>query len=261
MPDMKHLDYLTAVTAHDVVELRRKEQTYRGSWKQRGGIGAFMMLARKWDRLEPMAESFSYDIFKSIAVQVPAEKAIGAGEGSDGTVLAEIRDLRRYLTLVEAEMMARGVVAVPEVADEVADTAAVLRPLVVATRAGGAPRASDSNKHGHEAERLEGLASRSGHWAERVQDGLTLGDYKKMRLPCMIYDRHSLDRNPPDEAVAVLDRRHVATYIWDHLPRLSRELNAKERELTPSEYRWMYEWREEKFRMREEFVECWGREA
>jgi hypothetical protein len=34
--------------------------------------------------------------------------------GEDGTVLAEVRDLRRYLLLVEAEMMARGVVQVPE---------------------------------------------------------------------------------------------------------------------------------------------------
>jgi hypothetical protein len=35
-------------------------------------------------------------------------------EGADGTVLAVIRDLRRYLILVEAEMMARGVVTDPE---------------------------------------------------------------------------------------------------------------------------------------------------
>jgi hypothetical protein len=36
-----------------------------------------------------------------------------APDGADGTVLAEVRDLRRYLLLVEAEMMARGVVAPP----------------------------------------------------------------------------------------------------------------------------------------------------
>ena len=67
-----------------------------------------MMLARKWDRLEGMlavvgdAEA-RWDIFQRIQVNP---------SGDDGTVLAEIRDLRRYLLLVEAEMVARGAVRV-----------------------------------------------------------------------------------------------------------------------------------------------------
>ena len=36
----------------DVEKLHKAEQSYGNSWKKRGGIGAFMMLARKWDRLE-----------------------------------------------------------------------------------------------------------------------------------------------------------------------------------------------------------------
>lgn len=107
MTDMKHMDYLEDVAARDVEELRRKEQTYRGSWKRRGGVGAFMMMARKWDRLEVMMTDDApgigghYDIFARIVVDA---------SGRDGTVLAEIRDLRCYLLLVEAEMTARGVV-------------------------------------------------------------------------------------------------------------------------------------------------------
>jgi hypothetical protein len=57
------------------------------------------MVLRKVDRLEVMLKEDNYDIFRSIS---------NSGDGDDGTVLAEVRDLRRYLLLVEAEMMARG---------------------------------------------------------------------------------------------------------------------------------------------------------
>ena len=48
----------------DVDALEKAEESYGNSWRQRGGVGAFMMLARKWDRID-------------------------------------IQDLRRYLLLVE----------------------------------------------------------------------------------------------------------------------------------------------------------------
>lgn len=110
MTDMKHLEFLRAVADEDVRVLLRKESTYMGSWKRRGGVGAFMMLARKWDRLEGMlgadgTHTGKYDVFAHVQLQP---------SGEDGTALAEIRDLRQYLTLVEAEMMARGAVARPE---------------------------------------------------------------------------------------------------------------------------------------------------
>ena len=41
--DMGHMDYLEAVAAADVEHLRKKEETYTGSWKRRGGVGAFLM--------------------------------------------------------------------------------------------------------------------------------------------------------------------------------------------------------------------------
>lgn len=110
-PAMGHMAHLQRVATGDVEHLREKERTYRGSWKRRGGVGAFMMLARKWDRLEGMLGHpeqntvptwGQYDIFGAVEQQP---------SGEDGTVLAEIRDLRRYLLLVEAELVARGVVA------------------------------------------------------------------------------------------------------------------------------------------------------
>lgn len=104
-----HMDYLQDVVDEDVRHLIIKERTYGGSWKKRGGVGAFMMLARKWDRIENMVgEKLNgvrqYDIFDGIS-RNPT--------GDDGTLIAEIRDLRRYLVLVEAEMIAKHVVAKP----------------------------------------------------------------------------------------------------------------------------------------------------
>lgn len=80
----------------DIRETTAKDISYRASWKKRGGVGAFMMLARKWDRLESMAQERGYDVF------------VRPGDGSDGTVIAEVRDLRRYLMQLESELMARG---------------------------------------------------------------------------------------------------------------------------------------------------------
>jgi len=78
----------------DVTKLHKAEQSYGNSWKQRGGVGAFMMLARKWDRLEKQVNESNYDIF------LAAEK----DTRSEG-ILDDIQDLRRYLMLVEAEII------------------------------------------------------------------------------------------------------------------------------------------------------------
>lgn len=120
--NLKELDYLAVVAAEDVEFVEKKNRSYGGSWKRRGGVGAFMMLARKWDRLENILSTVGafgggdkdaqpYDIFQWIRRECENEKEYrGAAVGQDGSVLAEIRDLRRYLLLVEAEMMARGVI-------------------------------------------------------------------------------------------------------------------------------------------------------
>tara|TARA_R110002020_G_scaffold94037_2_gene226669 strand:+ start:5694 stop:6047 length:354 start_codon:yes stop_codon:yes gene_type:complete len=78
------------IAQNDIVSLIESEKSYGDSWKRRGGTGAFMMLARKFDRIEQQAEHCNYDVFE-------------AGlkfDGKDG-LLDDIGDLRRYLFLVE----------------------------------------------------------------------------------------------------------------------------------------------------------------
>ena len=105
--DSNYLAHLEAVAKEDVLGLTKAQQSYGDSWKKRGGVGAFMLLARKWDRLENRVRgevvsldhltAHPWDIFEHIAVDDRAEGLID-----------DIRDLRRYLMLVEAEMRARG---------------------------------------------------------------------------------------------------------------------------------------------------------
>ena len=91
-----YIDELCGVLSHDGDMIREKDKAYGGSWKKRGGTGAFMMLARKWDRLEQSVLAFGYDIFKAIEE-----------DQRDESTIDDIRDLRRYLALVEAEILAR----------------------------------------------------------------------------------------------------------------------------------------------------------
>jgi hypothetical protein len=95
-----HIDNLGKVAQQDVASLEVSEKEYGSSWKRRGGVGAYMMLARKWDRLEKAVESkYGFDIFRAIEEDARPEG-----------VIDDIRDLRRYLMLVESEMIARGMV-------------------------------------------------------------------------------------------------------------------------------------------------------
>jgi hypothetical protein len=75
----------------DIATLVSKEKTYQGSWKKRGGVGAFMMLARKWDRLENICRQKDWDIFRACIED----------SGNTEGVREQIADLRRYLLLVE----------------------------------------------------------------------------------------------------------------------------------------------------------------
>lgn len=142
--NMRHMEKLEAVAASDVAVLRRKEATYQGSWKAAGGRSAWFMARRNLDRLlvmmrpPGMVDGFSladlddliethgrpgspeFDGDRTLDVSLlrylrecyVAEdiflKIEDDPSGRDGSVLAVVRDLRRYLLLVEAEMCARG---------------------------------------------------------------------------------------------------------------------------------------------------------
>lgn len=66
----------------DCAQLREKDAIYGGSWCRRGGPGAFMMLARKADRVEQFLKN------GQSAINADTEDTLG--------------DWRRYLILVEA---------------------------------------------------------------------------------------------------------------------------------------------------------------
>jgi hypothetical protein len=87
----EHLNFLEDVLARDAEFILRKDVEYNSSWKYRGGVGAFMMLARKWDRMEPLAKTFGYDIFAMLKAHPDR--------------IDDVRDLRRYLALVESEAL------------------------------------------------------------------------------------------------------------------------------------------------------------
>ena len=82
------------IAQNDLQALQRAEQSYGDSWKRRGGVGAFMMLARKFDRIEQQSEKHGWDIFKS-----------GEVYSGEAGLLDDVRDLRRYLLLVEQEIL------------------------------------------------------------------------------------------------------------------------------------------------------------
>ena len=97
------MDCLHEVSNDDVTGLMEAQKSYGDSWRKRGGVGAFMMLARKWDRIEERVRQEldgqdRYDIFKHIM-------ADGRAEG----LIDDVRDLRRYLLLVEAHLRTLGV--------------------------------------------------------------------------------------------------------------------------------------------------------
>lgn len=99
--DRKHnLQLVDEVAAEDCAGLKKAYESYGDSWMKRGGVGAYMMLIRKIDRMEMQAEKHKYDIFEAVEDDPRAEG-----------IIDDIRDLRRYLLLVEAELRARGVEA------------------------------------------------------------------------------------------------------------------------------------------------------
>ena len=87
---MKKFERMLRIARNDVQALKAAEKSYGVSWRKRGGMGAFMMLARKWDRIENQVKAENYDIFSSYEKDKRQEG-----------LLDDIQDLRRYLLLVE----------------------------------------------------------------------------------------------------------------------------------------------------------------
>jgi len=89
----ENYEYIQMLANRDVVLLKKKGEAYGSSWRKRGGVGAFMMLSRKWDRIENMCQEGKYDIFE-----------VGSDD-TPGGILDDIQDLRCYLLLVESHII------------------------------------------------------------------------------------------------------------------------------------------------------------
>jgi|TARA_R110001599_G_scaffold98310_1_gene252723 hypothetical protein len=81
---------LLQIANGDVEGLLKAEQSYGDSWKKRGGVGAFMMLARKWDRIENQVKKHGWNVFL----------AMERDRRPEG-IADDIKDLRCYLLLIE----------------------------------------------------------------------------------------------------------------------------------------------------------------
>lgn len=107
-----YLDQLASIARSDVAAVEEKEKSHGSSWKRSGGIGAFMMFARKWDRIKQrvVTRIEAADGAPGAARENMFEHVV-ADRRAEG-IIEDIRDLRRYLMLVEAEMAARGAVEI-----------------------------------------------------------------------------------------------------------------------------------------------------
>lgn len=113
---MHYRDFLPRIAQSDVEQLEEKDREYGGSWLKRGGVGAFMMLARKWDRIE---EAMNREVLLRTTAEGGEVKLTdmvvdrydvvtrAVCDGREEGLLDDIGDLRRYLLLVEAEVRRR----------------------------------------------------------------------------------------------------------------------------------------------------------
>jgi hypothetical protein len=110
--DRSYLDHFEPIARADIATIEDKEKSYGNSWKRSGGIGAFMMFARKWDRI---AQRVTTRIEASDGAPGASRdnvfEHLKADRRAEG-LIDDIRGLRQYLLLVEAEMAARGEVEI-----------------------------------------------------------------------------------------------------------------------------------------------------
>lgn len=97
---LNYREHIPKIAADDARVVVEKDIQYGASWCRRGGVGAYMVMIRKVDRMEQRVEQMGYDIFKAIHEDNRAEG-----------VIDDIRDLRGYLLLIEAYLIENHMVA------------------------------------------------------------------------------------------------------------------------------------------------------
>lgn len=105
-------EHLKQIIQEDLRVILVKDKEYGRSWLKRGGVGAFIMLARKWDRIEEQVKrtmtsgtetANSWNVFSHIFLDQRPEG-----------IIDDIQDLRRYLILVEAACLASEPTSIPD---------------------------------------------------------------------------------------------------------------------------------------------------
>lgn len=106
------LEFVPGVAAADIATIEDKEKSHGASWKKSGGGAAFMIFARKWDRIKarvstniPATTDAPAATAENVLEHIAADRRVEP-------LLSDVRDLRQYLMLVEAEMAAQGAVQV-----------------------------------------------------------------------------------------------------------------------------------------------------
>ena len=95
----RQLYHLKVITKKLVEFVNDKDIQYGSSWRKRGGAGAFMVIARKWDRIEQACEkeTATYDIFNVFKEEDRRE-----------TILDDCLDLVGYLLILVEHMVEIG---------------------------------------------------------------------------------------------------------------------------------------------------------
>ena len=95
----RQLHRLHFITEELVKYVNDKDIQYGSSWRKRGGAGSFMVMARKWDRIEQACEKepAKYDIFNVFKEEDRRE-----------TILDDCLDLVGYLLILVEHMIEIG---------------------------------------------------------------------------------------------------------------------------------------------------------
>jgi hypothetical protein len=210
-PTNRHMGYLEHIAKRDVATLIRKEATYGGSWKKRGGAGAFMVSFRKADRLENIVTQYGYDIFRALEDNMT---------GDDGSALAELRDLRQYLMLIEAEALVR------------LDDKTLLKPEPEPNRPG------TPEDGGHHA-----------RYIPQLDDGVCSHQIENEDVDYYILTK---------QGNYIVDRNNTPAEFWEHLPRLPTSLKHTEFDKLDRMYDGLYECIHDTWVLKPENLKNWG---
>jgi hypothetical protein len=303
--DMNHMRHIDTIAAVDCDVLREKEATYKGSWKAAGGRSAWFMARRNMDRLinmlaPPENAEFAVSEFDRLRLSMEQNghavihdtdmkgsinivmdmlrsedifaKIAEKPDGEDGSVLACMRDLRRYFLLIEGEMVARGAIK-QKFEKPRTPVQAGVRTISPYPEIKTTPNPGNGSQHASLVpwqigpEYHNTLVDRVG--TEAVEAFYKMRSAHVWRLEPIVEGVHKLPRelvnvyeftvpSPGERACWVLKREMVPPDLEDDFMRLQREMNTVEYEQSLPEFRFMYENVQNKWILRDKFGE-WSR--